>query len=198
MAATPPELASLEPVVLVSGPASRALVKELGTTAWSVLLDVSLDALPDRAGWTAKTSVRLIADHLGLTPGTVARALARLRVAGFVRRLDRRDDITGRFVESVYVVAPGEGIVPCVDCPHTVARDTGRRPGPDPDAANGDAGQPSPFPMASVCRSPDRGGETSRPSDGSMSASLGADPQRPDRARMSSGDPRSTGERRSC
>jgi DNA-binding transcriptional ArsR family regulator len=146
MAATPPELASLEPVLLITGPASRALIKDLGTTAWSVLLDVSLDALPDTAGWAAKTSVRLIADHLGLTPGTVARALARLRVAGLVRRLDRRDDVTGRFVESVYVVAPALGIVPCVDCPHTVERDMG------PGAADRDAGQPSPFSMASVCR----------------------------------------------
>ena len=152
MAATPPELASLEPVVLVNGRASRALIKDLGTTAWAVLVDVCIDAVPDRAGWAAKTSVRLIAGHLGLTPGTVARAMARLRVAGFVRRLDRRDDVTGRFVESVYVVAPAAGIVPCVDCPHTVERDMGQRPRPDTGAADRDAGQPSPFPMASVCR----------------------------------------------
>src|SRR5438874_8049958 len=82
---------------------SRTLKEELGPTGWAVLEDVVLDAVPAERRLEARTSVRLIAGHLGLTPGTVARALARLCNQGVVHREDRRDSVTGRFGESVYV-----------------------------------------------------------------------------------------------
>lgn len=140
MAATPPEPSS-EPVLSVSASAGRALIREVGATAWTVLVDVSLDACTEPAGRTAMTSVRLIADHLGLTPGTVARALARLTAAGLVQRQDRRDGVTGRFVESVYIVAPTAGIVPCVDCPRTAEPHRAGWPAPATHGSDDDAGQ---------------------------------------------------------
>ena len=102
---------------------SRALKRTLGPLAWTVLEDVSLDAVFQDGRWLAATSTRRLADHLGLTPGTVARALARLCTDGLVHREDRRDTRTGRFGESVYVVAPMAALLPCVDPPHTARRD---------------------------------------------------------------------------
>ena len=151
MAATRPEPSS-ERALSVTASVGRALIRELGATAWTVLVDVSLDACADPAGRTATTSVRRIADHLSLTPGTVARALARLTAAGLVRRRDHRDSVTGRFVESVYIVAPTAGIVPCVDCPHTVQPHTAGWPAPATNRRDDDAGQRLPEGMASVCR----------------------------------------------
>jgi len=103
-------------------------MRELGTTAWAVLVDLDLDARPADDSSAAKTSVHVIADHLGLTPGTVAQALARLCSAGLVRRHDRRDAVTGRFIESVYVIGATVVARPCVDCPHTVSRNTAAEP----------------------------------------------------------------------
>jgi DNA-binding MarR family transcriptional regulator len=154
----PPEQTSGRAAVLLAGPPSRALIRELGTTAWTVLLDVIVDAGPEDAGWAARTSVRVIADHLGLAPGTVARALGRLHAAGLVRRHDRRDRVTGRFVESVYVVVATVAIQPCVDCPHTVEPNTAGWHPADTDARDRAAGQRLPEGMASVCRSLSSGG----------------------------------------
>ena len=102
---------------------SRALVLRVGPTAWAVLQDVVLDARPHNGRWLATTSTRRVAEHLGLTPGTVARALARLCTEGIVHREDRRDADTGRFGETVYVVAHLVGLRPCVDLPLTADRD---------------------------------------------------------------------------
>ena len=103
---------------------SRVLKRRLGPVAWAVLEDILLDAVLQDRRWLAATSTRGVADHLGLTPGTVARALARLCADGLVHREDQRDTRTGRFGESVYVVEPMTALLPCVDHPHTAPRDT--------------------------------------------------------------------------
>jgi hypothetical protein len=109
--------------LLVTKP-SRQLKQDLGPTAWAVFEDVLLDVAHRAGRWEASTSVRLVAGHLGLTPGTVSRALARLCAEGVLHREDRRDRDTGRFGESVYVIEPRPGLSPCVDSRYTDGRDT--------------------------------------------------------------------------
>lgn len=59
---------------------SRHVKRAVGATAWVILEDIALDATVDDQGrLVADTSVRHIADHLGLNKSTVARHLARLR-----------------------------------------------------------------------------------------------------------------------
>lgn len=105
--------------------ATRPLRRILRPIEWVVLEDVALDARPDAAGaLVASTSARRVAEHLGLTPGAVARALARLRSEGLVTHVRQPGD-AGRFGLSAYVLAPVPGL-DVVDAPR--APDAG---GPD-------------------------------------------------------------------
>jgi len=85
--------------------------------AWAVLEDVALDAQYDERGeLVAVTSARAIAAHLGVQPGTAARALRRLREAGSVTAI-RAPGAQGRFGRSAYRLAPIVGVH--VEGPHT-------------------------------------------------------------------------------
>ena len=96
--------------------ATRPLRRILRPIEWVVLEDVALDARPDAAGaLVASTSARRVAEHLGLTPGAVARALARLRSEGLVAHVRQPGD-AGRFGLSAYVLAPVPGL-DVVDAP---------------------------------------------------------------------------------
>ncbi len=96
---------------IVLGPAARELRRALRPIEWVVLEDVALDARRDDAGaLVAPTSARRVAEHLGLTPGAVARAMARLRSAGLVSHT-RQAGPAGRFGLSAYVL----GAVPGLD-----------------------------------------------------------------------------------
>lgn len=102
---------------LVVGAQSRALKRRLGALAWAVLEDVALEARPDGAGrYLAATSSRMVAEHLGVTPGTAAKALGRLRSLGLVDHA-RQAGESGRFGLSVYVLGdvPGLEVVGCDD-----------------------------------------------------------------------------------
>jgi hypothetical protein len=95
--------------VLVSG-ASRSLRRALRPIEWVVLEDIALDARLDGKGdLVAPTSARRVAEHLGLTAGAVARALARLRSAGLVTHA-RQAGPAGRFGLSAYVLVPVAGL----------------------------------------------------------------------------------------
>ncbi len=99
---------------IVLGPAARELRRALRPIEWVVLEDVALDARRDEAGaLVAPTSARRVAEHLALTPGAVARALARLRAAGLLTHT-RQAGPAGRFGLSAYVLGavPGLDVVP--------------------------------------------------------------------------------------
>ncbi len=96
---------------IVVGPACRELRRSLRPIEWMVLEEVALDARRDDAGdFVAATSARRVAEHVGLTPSAVARALARLRAAGIVIHA-RQAGPAGRFGLSAYVL----GAVPGLD-----------------------------------------------------------------------------------
>ena len=96
--------------VVVLRAASRELRRSLRPIEWVVLEDVALDARRDDDGvLVASTSAREVAEHLGLTPGATARALARLRSAGLVTHA-RQIGPAGRFGLSAYVLGPVPGM----------------------------------------------------------------------------------------
>lgn len=95
---------------LVVAASCRHLKRRLGPMAWAVLEDVALDAAADEAGLlVATTSSRAVAENLGLTPGTAARALGRLRSLGLVS-FTRHDGPAGRFGLAAYVPAAVPGL----------------------------------------------------------------------------------------
>ena len=97
------------PLVVIRAGA-RSLKRELGPLVWAVLEDVALEARPDGAGRSlAATSSRAVAEHLGVTPGTAAKALARLRSLGLVDHA-RQAGEAGRFGLSVYVLGDVPGL----------------------------------------------------------------------------------------
>ena len=86
---------------------SRHVKRAVGATAWVILEDIALDAaIDDRGRLVADTSVRQIADNLGLNKTTVARHLGRLRGHGFVLHEEARDKASGRWDASRYVLDP--------------------------------------------------------------------------------------------
>jgi hypothetical protein len=93
-----------------------------------VLEELALDARRDDAGdMVAATSARRVAEHLGLTPGAVARALARLRAAGLVIHA-RQPGPAGRFGLSAYVL----GAIPGLDVMEATEVPAGVQPCPVP------------------------------------------------------------------
>ncbi|MGH9153970.1 MAG: hypothetical protein ACRD03_16630 [Acidimicrobiales bacterium] len=90
--------------------ATRPLRRILRPIEWVVLEDVALDATADQSGvLAAHTSARAVAEHLGITPGAAAKALARPRAEGLVH-LSRQPGEAGRFGLSVYELGAVPGL----------------------------------------------------------------------------------------
>lgn len=93
---------------------SRALRRELGPTAWAVLEDLVLDAVPDATGrLVAATNVRRLVANLGVSKDAAARALGRLLGRGAVVRLPASRQAGGTFGPIAHLVSAErlEGLV---------------------------------------------------------------------------------------
>lgn len=111
--------------------AARDLIGAYRPAVMLVLLDVALDADWHDGRLVAPTSARLVAEHLGLDPGTAASALRVLRDAGLVE-LEQATEAGGRFGLAAYAVRLPDGIetvvaspiASCTEKPHTENPDT--------------------------------------------------------------------------
>ena len=133
-------------VRLMIGPTSRELRRLLRPIEWVVLEDVALDARADDHGiLVAPTSARRVAEHLGLTPGAVARALARLRAAGLVTHL-RQAGPAGRFGLSAYILGAVSGFEVLGPAPETAPPQPGASQPESPHVAPRQPAPPQPEP----------------------------------------------------
>lgn len=114
----------------------RAVRATVGPVAWVVLEELALTATRGRSLQTA-TTIRGLADAVGLSKDTVATALRRLMKHGLVTRVAQRDRRSGCFGNSVYRLhltgsglthnAPG-GPTPAPETSDTVTTDDTRGP----------------------------------------------------------------------
>lgn len=88
---------------LVLTDAAHGLRRRLGPTAWTVLEELLLDAA-DGESLLVETHVRRIAEGVGISKDTAARALRHLIAQGVVTRSSGRDVRSGCFGRSVYVL----------------------------------------------------------------------------------------------
>jgi hypothetical protein len=88
---------------LVLSDAARELRRQLGPAAWTVLEELVLDAAGDES-LMVETGVRRIAESVGISKDSAARAVRRLIAEGVVTRRDGRDPDSGCFGRSVYVL----------------------------------------------------------------------------------------------
>lgn len=113
-------------VLVLTGPA-RALRRRLGPTAWTVLEELLLDAAVSES-MVVETHVRRVAEGVGISKDSAARALRRLIAEGIVSRHSSRDVRTGGFGRSVYALhlAGTVGVVVAERANETI--DTSARP----------------------------------------------------------------------
>jgi DNA-binding transcriptional ArsR family regulator len=107
--------------------AARLTLRSLRPVLRVVLEDVALDAVWQDGRLVASTSARLVAEHLGVDPGTAASALRVLRDRGLVE-LEQHTQSDGRFGLAGYTVhlPPGLDVTPSTDGdrPHTAEPST--------------------------------------------------------------------------
>jgi hypothetical protein len=83
---------------------AEAVRSAIGPTAWFVLEALAAEATSTGPRVELECNTRGLAERVGLSKDTVARAMRRLAAAGLVARVDRRDYRTGQFASSTYVV----------------------------------------------------------------------------------------------
>lgn len=115
-----PRSDSVSPVVLVLDVASCPARRDLGPLAWAVLEDVALVVDPD-AG-TASTSIRAVAERLGISKDTAQRGFAILRRLGIIESMPPGRCPAGRFGRAVYRVNLPDGLR--LDRSHSDAADS--------------------------------------------------------------------------
>jgi hypothetical protein len=131
----PPDIALTE--------ACRPVRAAVGPVAWVVLEE--LVAIGECTSLTIRstTSVRQLGTDLRLSKDTVAGALRRLIAGGLVQRVDERNDASGRFGGSTYLVdlaaigmAWGTPAAPRPSPSDTATSRPANQPAPPPDAAS--------------------------------------------------------------
>lgn len=75
--------------------------RRLGPTAWVVFEELLLASTGDDSACVSSVSARSLAERLGLSKDTVARALTRLRAAGLVSNCQSRAE-SGTFATGTY------------------------------------------------------------------------------------------------
>jgi hypothetical protein len=85
------------------GPA-EAVRAAVGPTAWFVLEALAAEATTNGPRVEVECNTRGLAELVGLSKDTVARAMRCLAAAGIVARVDRRNYRTGQFASTTYVV----------------------------------------------------------------------------------------------
>jgi len=94
--------------VLVLDTGSRTARRCFGPLAWAVLEDIALGC--DPGGDTAVTSIRAVADHLGVSKDTALRAFGVLRRLGAIEAVPPSRSLTGRFGPAAYRVHLPSGV----------------------------------------------------------------------------------------
>jgi len=120
---------------LLLGPMADETRRSLGPLAWAALETLVTDARPIGYVDVADTSVRQLADRLGVAKNTAHRALTALRLAGFIEPLQSRST-SGQFASGSYrlavvpsilrLAAETSAVPPAV--PLSVARPSSSRP----------------------------------------------------------------------
>ncbi len=77
---------------------------QLGPTGWLVLEAIASHASGDGPMVEVACSTRSLAEAIGVSKDSVARALRSLTAVGIVERVDHRDDRSGRFSSTSYLV----------------------------------------------------------------------------------------------
>ena len=110
---------------------ASAVRSRVGPTGWLILEAVAAEAPVGESVVEMAASSRSLAEHVGTSKDSVARALRVLIDAGLVERADHRDELSGRFTSTSYVVdltAAGIGFVDVSS--HAVAAPHGKAPRP--------------------------------------------------------------------
>jgi hypothetical protein len=89
------------PVVVTIGPAAGDVRRAIGLTAWCALELLAATPAENGEPWVVHSSVRDVAERLGVAPNTAQRALAALRDVGLISAIQGRER-AGRFASSAY------------------------------------------------------------------------------------------------